>query len=136
MKYLKYTFLLIFFLSYCKKEQLSVVVENRTAKYLYCVLSTVYPDTTISFINSEELINQSNYLVAPNSSSQITNIDYCDHAVWSTFVRNDTLLLFAIDKDVVDYTSWATIINKYMVYKRLKISYDKLSGNSCTIVVE
>lgn len=122
-------------LSSCFDEQNYVQVENRTGKDIYCAFSTLHPDTSISSLSEARIKREAEYYVPAGNTENASPIELCDQQTWNDYVPNDTIFLFIFDKKQVDTVLWSTIVNKYLVYKRLELNYNDISKNKCKITV-
>jgi len=136
MKSFLYLLIILIVAISCEKIETGIIVENRTSKHIYCVISSLYPDTTFTFIDNAQMRNEPNYLVAPYSSGSISSTSYCEKTTWADYVPSGTMILFVFDKDVVDQIPWTTIKSGYKVFRKYNVTYDQLRNNKCTIVVE
>jgi hypothetical protein len=139
MKYLissVFTISLLIFIFGCEKPEEGIVVENNSDYDIYCVISTIYPDTTIRFIDKETMMHEPLFFVKSRTTKSISNLTYCEKYTFDTYFQSGTMILFVFDKITIDNTAWDLIEKKQLVYRKYYLKYSDLQNRKCRITVE
>ena len=94
-----------------------LVIINNSNVRLYVYAQINHPDTSIGSYNPA--YSKINYEVLPNSQKHIISRSWEQTIVSSV---SDTLMLFIFDADLIDNTSWNTVVTNYMILKRYDFS--------------
>jgi len=136
MQKLFYILFLLTFILGCDEPPSQIVIENKANMDIYAYPSNNYPDTSIDVISESILKGYNAFYVRMFEEKTIEGVAYCDENIWNTYVPNDTLIIYIFDKNLVDRTTFDTIVDNYMIYKRYNITFEELILHKCKVVVE
>ena len=116
-------------------ERLHII--NNSDKRVYAYFCANYPDTNIIDNNNEIVtfpVQQGNNITFPRC------ITLSKAGSWDTFFKDKTddyrLHLFIFDAAVIDNVSWKEIKNRYLILKRLDVSYKELKEKKWDIIFQ
>jgi len=118
----------------------AIRIKNTTGVPIICVPSSIYPDTALSFTSKMRMeANNSgiytNYIPA-DDSLRIIRYAVGFKENWDSHFHSDTMLLFVFEQEVVDSNDWSKVVVDYMVFRRLRITYDEFVANNYIINIE
>lgn len=113
-----------------------ILIKNNLNFDIYCVPSFIYPDTTLVFTNKDVIkASESAYSIPNNSAERIGYISLCYENEFHRVTPNDTLILFVLNKSIVDQYDWEYIIENDEVISRIYLSYSDLMKSTCQIEI-
>jgi len=134
----KYIFIIFTILTIvaCDDPISNITVVNKTGYDIYCYPSNLYPDTSLTKISVSQLTSLNTYSILTHETKEIQAIAYCDQEIWDTYVKNDTLLVFVFEKNIVDSKPFDSIIKFNLVHSKYLYTFEELQKKMCVITVE
>jgi hypothetical protein len=127
-KIMPFILIIAFSTAACRKLNLfggeddKLIIQNNSNLRIYIYPQVNYPDTTINPYNPS--VNE-NYEVFPHTEKRIIQHSW-DQVV--TMSPSDTLMMFIYDANMIDSTSWDTVIYNYITLMRYDLSLEDLQG--------
>lgn len=108
-----------------------LVIQNNSSQRIYVYTQSNYPDTSISSYNPS--LSKENYEVKAEEQKHIISHSWEQEVVRSA---SDTLMIFIFDADLVDTTSWETVIKEYKILRRYDFGLDNLREINWTVTYQ
>lgn len=121
----------------CVSKKNFVKVENQTTQSIYCIPSYSYPDSSLSFINKDQILaNDSFFYLRPLSSKKLFYFDLCKRETWDRVMKTDVLQVFVFEESVINGKSWNEITANRLYIRRLTYAYKDIVNNGCKITIQ
>lgn len=96
--------------------------------------STEYPDTLSFTIQPNPILNPNFTKVQPHeTNNNVLGGRDCIEIIYKDLIASDTLLVYVFDAQVLESTSWDTVISQHLILKRYDLSLDDLELSNWAI---
>jgi hypothetical protein len=130
-------FTALFFCVACFRDKdchYAITFINNSNNTLYIDWCGAYPDT-LWIGDPNPLLNDYNKVLPfENNCSSLRSRDcFCYNFNYPELVRDDTIMVYVFDADVLENTPWDTVKAKYLVLERYDLSLEDLERLNWTI---
>ena len=137
MNKILFLFIFLLFTSCDVYHQKSAIkMANLSNKEIITYIKDIYSDTVLS-INDQNLVKSGidyndglSFSILPNDTAIVSVIEYCNKKIWDNCIKNDTMLLFILDKKLF-FKSKNINLSKISL---IKINYNYINKCHCLFV--
>jgi hypothetical protein len=115
------------------EDEKYIYIQNNSSKSIYCFAhSTCYPDTSLHTSDANKINNKDFYKVQPNEKKPV----YVGNNKWEGVFGTapmKTVMFFILDAETIENTPWDTVMEKYLVLRRLDLKIEDIDSTNWII---